>query len=169
MIRLGLRCVPAQGRHDLAWLARLTGSLLEIYEFLLRSEIGARLAADRDRRALSADEQQLVIEGQAIEAGSPLVKLRGGSTRVELGAQTTLPLQTLSALALVLESGPEVAAWPGYLKQAWYGEGTQAARARQAYEWIRGSVDIRIVEGRSKKRRQQPADLPFGVRVAPPL
>ncbi|GIH06925.1 hypothetical protein Rhe02_49920 [Rhizocola hellebori] len=175
MIRLGLRCLPSHGRHDLAWLARLTGSLQEIYEFLLRTEIGAHLAADRDLRRLTDDERQLVIDGQAIEAGSPLVKVRAGSTRVELRTRAPdgTPVQALACLALMLESGPEVAAWPGHVKQAWFGESLAAARARQAHDWIRRSAVVHIVQdgssGKSVKKRRKGEDLPAGVRRSPPL
>ena len=184
MIRLELRCTPSSGRTDLAWLADLTGSLDEICDFLLRTEIADQVGRDRPLRP---DELARVVDGQAIEQGSPIVHVRDGSTIIQLAAQlvdSTIPVQVLASVALLFKKGPEVAAWPGHVKKAWYEARAEAEQGRHAYQRITVGSTVEIVEddvGRATTRPNEPtqersrrggpdnADLPHGVTQAPPL
>jgi hypothetical protein len=184
MIRLALRCVPADGPPDLTWVAGLTGSLDEIYQFLLRAEIGAYLTQDGDHRAWTAAEAQKVVNGRATELGGPAVRLSDDPPVIELAADvvtTTLPVQALASLALLLGTGPDVAGWPRHVKRAWFGPGRESRTARRAYDWIRRKAVVQVVVADRAHAATRPpkhkmasgqkrrADLPPGVRRAPPL
>lgn len=169
MIWLGLRCAPAGGRIDLAWLAGLAGSLNEIHEFLLQAEISARLGAEVGGRALTPFEARIVVRGRATELGSPLVRIGDDLTRLRLGTRRSpaQPARALARLALLLRSSPELVAWPDHIKRAWFGEGIRPAKARRAHDWIGRSAMVEVIDTRSVPKRS--AELPTGVFRAPPL
>jgi len=186
MIRLELRCVPRSGRADLAWLADLTGALDEICDFLLRAELATQIGSER---VLGPEELARAVDGHAVEQGSPIVHLRDGSTIIELAAQlvdSTIPVQVLASVALLFKRGPEVAAWPGHIKKAWYESRAEAEQARHAYRRITAGSTVEVVEddvdrspqrhdvaeptrGGSRRRREGKSDMPTGVRKSPPL
>ncbi|MGQ0773554.1 MAG: hypothetical protein ACT4NY_03900 [Pseudonocardiales bacterium] len=193
MMRLELRCTPRTGRCDLAWLADLTGSLDEICDFLLRAELTAAVQEETPT-ALSSEQLQRVVDGRAIQIGSPIVRVRDGPLIVELAVQLVngaIPVQVLTSLGLLFTKGPELAAWPGHVKAAWYAACRDAEQVWQAYARTREASIVEVIEdiaGSGRKevegpesepgrtplpgspgRRQVSADLPPGVRRAPSL
>lgn len=167
MMRLELRCTPRSGRPDLAWIADLTGSLDEICAFLLRAEITAAVHQEA-RAALGSEEVDRVVDGRAIQLGSPIVRIRDGPAVVELGAQLindTMPVRALAALALLLVNGPELAAWPAHVKAAWYTAGTDAEQVRQSYQRTTEASIIEVIgdltgAGRGEVHGSEPESAP---------
>ncbi len=176
-MRLELRCTPRTGPPDLAWLADLTSSLDEICDFLLRAEITAAVQEETPT-ALPSEQMQQIVDGRAIQIGSPIVHVRDDSTIVELAAlfvNGTILVQVLVSLALLFKKGPEIASWPDHLKVAWYAACTESEQARQSYERTRKGSIVEVIEnlegsGRKEANAPEPEPmLPRGVRRAPPL
>lgn len=193
MMRLELRCTPRSGRCDLAWLADLTGSLDEICDFLLRAELTAAVREETPT-GLPGEQLHRVVDGRAIQIGSPIVHVRDGPLILELAAQLvngTIPIQVLTSLGLLFTKGPEPAAWPGHIKAAWYAARSDSEQVWQAYARTTETSIVEVIEdlaGSGRKEvegpesasgrtprpdspgsRQVPADLPPGVRRAPAL
>lgn len=182
MIRLGLRCTPVSGPPDLEWLADLTGSLNEIYDFLLHAEITEQVGRERDLRP---EELARVVDGHAAAHGSPGVHVRDGSVGLELVTRLvdgTLPVRVLASVALLFTGGPEVDAWPPHVRRAWYGsQAAGAVRAKDAYQRICRRSRIAVVDDgwsypagapaatRAHGQARAQADLADSVHVAPPL
>jgi hypothetical protein len=169
LIRLELRCTPRSGHADLAWLAGMTTSLSEVCEFLLRFEVAAAVA-----------QLAPLPRADAVAQSSPLIRMRDGPTFIELGVRvgkSAVPPQALVVLALLVKNGPEVAAWPGHVRKAWYDVNSEAAKARQAYlrltsgsviEVVSQQPDISKLRDRHRKRSKR-HELPPGVSKVPPL
>lgn len=190
MMRLELRCMPRTGRCDLAWLADLTGSLDEICDFLLRAELTAAVQ-EQTSSPLPSEQLERVVDGRAIQIGSPIVHVRDGPLIVELAAQLgngTIPVQVLTSLGLLFTKGPELAAWPGHVKAAWYAARGDSEQVCQAYARTTQTSIVEVigdVAGSQRKEFEEPeaapgcpgaplnrqvsADLPPGVRRAPSL
>jgi hypothetical protein len=183
MMRLELRCEPSSGHPDLAWLADLTWSLDEIYDFLLRAEISEQVGRELTLRAA---DLAAVVEERAVGQSSPIVHVREGSMIIELAAQlvdSTVPVQVLASLALLVKKGPELAAWPAHVKKAWYEGQAEAEQAKAAYRRMQEGSLVEVVEDggdapletppkkptRRPRGRDRNADLPPGVRASPPL
>ena len=180
MIRLALRCLPAGGRPDLEWFSGLTGSLDQIYLFLLRAEIREQFAASAGDRRDRPDDLRRIIDGRAIELGTPTVRRWTGGLVIDLAVPVTtgaIPVQALASLGSLFAAGPEVAAWSHHLKRAWFDADDESAGVRQAYEWIRNRAAVSPVDnapptlrkGRKGRKPRRQADLPAGVRRSPPL
>jgi hypothetical protein len=175
----------------LAWLAELTGALDEVCDFLLRAAIVGELETDAD---IADPDLATVVDGRAAEVGSPLVRLREGSTIIELAhvvVSGTVPVQVLAWLALLFRKGPALAAWPGQLTTTWYDSRADAVRVRQTFDRLQansvveivGPVDAMEVGGarhpprspaksqrrRDRKKGRAKGDLASGVHVSPPL
>lgn len=171
MLRLVLHCMPVSGRRDLDWLAGFTGSLNEVYGFLLRAEVGVQFGDDPAR---TADEIRRMVDGRVTELGRPVVAVHDDAGVLELALPTLMatPVQALTSLALLLTEGPEAAAWPPHVRQAWFGTGDEPASARQAYDWLRRSAVVEMTPARhlpTTTKREHPADFPVGVWRSPPL
>src|SRR5438046_6307983 len=101
MIRLALRCLPADGRHELSWYTGLTGALDQIYQFLLRAQIANALAAGAEYPARRADVTRRIVDGWVAELGGPVIRHQAPATVIELAvpvAPGTLAVQALAEL-----------------------------------------------------------------------
>jgi hypothetical protein len=148
MMQMSLRLVPKEGYADLAWLARTTRDLTEIYNFLLRAEIESEIDDDEAPRPLSESARKAAVENLIVQEGTPLVRASEGSMLLQLSQflEATSGVQALAALGLLLKKGPEIAAFPNKLRKAWFSSAEDALRARNAYERLKQETAVDVPE-----------------------
>jgi hypothetical protein len=147
MMQMPLVLTPKQGRQDLAWLARTTGDLTEIYDFLLHAQLNADIT-EEPTRPLTESELKAAVDGRAVQVGTPLVQASAGSMVLQLSqyVDATVGVQILAALGLLLKKGPDIAAFPNKLRKAWYSSAEDALSARNAYERLKRESVISVDE-----------------------
>jgi hypothetical protein len=147
MMQMSLRLVPKEGYQDLAWLARTTSDLTEIYNFLLRAQIETVIDEEAPRPLTGAD-REAAVDGLVAQEGTPLVRASEGSMLLQLSQflDATIGVQALAAFGLLLKKGPQIAAFPNKLREAWYSSAVEAIRARDAYERIKEETAVDVPE-----------------------
>ena len=147
MIQMSLRFRPKQSQQDLAWLTQTTSDLAEIYDFLLRAQLTTDVA-DELTMPLSENELKVVVDGRAIQVGTPLVQASEGSVILQLSQylDNTVGVQILVAFGLILKKGPDIAAFPNKLRKAWYSSAEDALRARDALERLKRKSVVSVIE-----------------------
>jgi hypothetical protein len=146
VIALRLRLRPRTGAQDLAWLRHSIDDVHDVYGFLLQSYVAADL--DDPGRPLADPDRAAAVAGMMAQQGTPIVRVREGSIVLELAQllDQTLGVQALVAVGLLFRKGPEIAAWPNRVRQAWYSSREEAVRAQQAYERLSGRTLVDVVE-----------------------
>ncbi|MFN0092239.1 MAG: hypothetical protein ACKVWR_18525 [Acidimicrobiales bacterium] len=96
--------------------------------------------------AMEETAREALITSTAAALPPPLVSARDGSLVLEI-AQTldsTIGLQALAFLGVLLKKGPEIAGLPGRVRESWYSQNEKALRARQSYERLKRTSLIEV-------------------------
>jgi hypothetical protein len=146
MISVEMR-FEAKRRQDLAWLVHTSQELHEIHMFLARAYVESEFDQEVTAFVSRSDRKQFVTERTA-RIGAPIVRVRQGSLLLELSefVDSTTGVQILAGLAVLFKKGPEAAAWPHRVLEAWYSSGKRAKKARNAYRRIQKSSIVEVVE-----------------------
>jgi hypothetical protein len=145
MVTLALRLHP-ETLQDLGWVRQSIDDVHDLYAFLVKAFADEGLG--EPTRPMTDGEHDRAVDGVVAQTGMPIIRFRQGSMILELSqvVDATVGVQALLALGFVLKKGPEVAAWPSRVKEAWYCSREDALLARQGFERLRTTSCAEVIE-----------------------